>query len=344
MAAQNLGEWDAEPVESGLDPSVLDGLFEIDESGEIDQPEGLGQPDGETRGALGPLAGPRTGALQHSVIVEAPEAGAGRGAVAVAPHLERDHGEGRDARFWLRVMVGLLPVVALVSGLIGYLLARSGDDGTTAEAATSAGAGVLASGRTAGSDAAGADAGLPVETTAVPTSTAPPPPDSLVATGLITDGTIELAGALPAARQAQWTSEIGDLADVLGARVVDGTEVADAGTGSADLTVRFPSAVVFTPESSARFVGDPNPNFEAIAGVLNRGTSELTIVAFADPTDPDAGILALSRAAHVRDHLSGLGVDPDRLAVEARPPADAPAVADDVPVTDRADVEFQYRS
>ena len=87
-----------------------------------------------------------------------------------------------------------------------------------------------------------------------------------------------------------------------------------------------------------------DPLFEAVAGVLNRGTAQLLIVAYGDPTDPDDGILALSRAGHVREHLLELGVDPTRLVVESRPPLEATAGTDPALVERRTDLEFAYRS
>ena len=80
-----------------------------------------------------------------------------------------------------------------------------------------------------------------------------------------------------------------------------------------------------------------------MAGFLNRGTAELVITGYGDD-DADTA-LALARADHVRSHLLELGVGADRLTIEARPPADAPAggIAT-APVGRRTDLEIRYRT
>ncbi len=328
---------DADPVDgeafdaSPLDADPVDG--EALDAGPLDgDPIGGGAIDGD---AIGDRLRPEPAVpLERSRLVPAP------------PDAEREWPLGRPPVFWLGVLVGLLPLVALVFGLIGYVIGRSGDDTVAVDTQATA----------AASTPAGADAGATTDPTSatVPAATAtatdaaaspsPPGPEQLVASGLISDDTIELAGALPPQRQSQWSGEVRDLAAVLGLRLVDGTEVAEPGAGTAELTVRFPGAVVFTPESDVEFDGDADPVLGAVAGVLNRGTARLTIVAYADPSDPGAAILALSRAGHVHEQLVELGVEADRLAVESRPPAEAPiGVAGDV-LDRRADVEFRFRS
>lgn len=360
MAAQNLGEWDARPVGPGPDqPRLADDPF--------DEPA----PDGSVGLEGRDLdRGPDDVRRQLTFDQGFDDLDVDVDDQQLDEHddLDRDASPrigsdrwfaGREPSFWLAVAVGLLPLVAVVSGIIGYLLgSRGGDDGDTALAADS----IQAAGETAGASAAtaaGPEAsaepaesggstvpaeGLPVETTAAPSSALSVAPQRLVASGLVANGTIELAGALPSSRQAQWSSEIADLATVLDLRLVDGTEVAELAGGGAELTLRFPEAVVYAPDSPTTFEGDPDPFFEAVAGVLNRGTAQLVIVAYGDPTDPDDGILALSRAGHVREHLLELGVDPTRLVVESRPPLEATAGTDPALVERRADLEFSYRS
>jgi outer membrane protein OmpA-like peptidoglycan-associated protein len=165
---------------------------------------------------------------------------------------------------------------------------------------------------------------------------------------MVTDGAIEVCGILPDDLRTQWIAELADLAAVLGYRLDDRTEIAAgaaAGPQEAnELLVRFPGAIVFRPDSPQSFDGAAQPIFEAVAGVLNRGTADLNIVGYADPTDPDAVLLALARAEHVHEHLVDLSVDGERLTVEARPPAEAPIVAaEGSPIERRADLEFRFR-
>ncbi|MEL6983878.1 MAG: hypothetical protein AAFO29_15740, partial [Actinomycetota bacterium] len=211
---------------------------------------------------------------------------------------------------------------------------------------------------------------LPVQTQPPPTSTGPEgeanetagsvgddaatpttsttPSESVVATGMVTDGAIEVGGILPDDLRTQWVGELADLATVLGYRLDDRTVIAagaNAGPQEAnELLVRFPGAIVFRPDSPQSFDGEAQPIFEAVAGVLNRGSADLNIVCYADPSDPEAALLALERAEHVHEHLLELGVDPGRLAVEARSPVDAPIVAaEGSPIERRADLEFSFQ-
>lgn len=255
-----------------------------------------------------------------------------------------DSGKDSDRSFWLGVVVGLVPVLLLVIGFIGYRLTRDGDGSTGGETAATATSGSA----TPTSLTVSTEALPSSSTTSMPATTPTPtvPPEPVVADGVVTDGAIEVTGVLPAEDGAAWIGELADLAAVLGYRLDDRTEPpSDTGPPPAsELVVRFPGAVVFRPDSPQSFDGNAQPVFEAIAGVLNRGSADLNVVAYADPGEPDIGILALSRAEHVHEHLVELGVDPDRLTVEARPPVDAPIVAaDGSPIDRRADLEFRFR-
>lgn len=272
-----------------------------------------------------------------------------------------DPEDGGDQRFWLGVAVGLVPLLLVVGGyLLVQLLDGEEADADGATLTTDAGQ------ATAGTATPSTD--IPVETRATPTPssvasadavtpatvegsnpTAPTAPSpSVVATGMVTDGAIEVSGILPDDLRTQWIAELADLAAVLGYRLDDRTEIAAgaaAGPQEAnELLVRFPGAVVFRPDSPQSFDGEAQPIFEAVAGVLNRGTAELNIVGYADPTDPDAALLALARAEHVHEHLVDLGVGGERLTIEARPPAEAPIVAaEGSSIERRADLEFRFR-
>ncbi|MEM9564771.1 MAG: hypothetical protein AAGA93_19270 [Actinomycetota bacterium] len=404
MAEQNLGEWDARPVHPGFEPvRLVDDLFEVDEDAvrQAEEAEALDRgadaaadtrtdtdTDIDTDSALDTGRADHTDRAYHSDAASDDDAGREAGRLLeddasgervrpeptvplersrllpAPPDDDRDWPLGRPPVFWLGVLVGLLPLVALLAGLIGYAIGRGGDgDAVAVDTRAAATAGVPTDDGTDGSDVgattadgAGTDAGpTDADTVAVDAGTtgtaatvraaAPSPgPQRLVASGLVSDDTIELAGELPPQRQSQWSGEVRDLATVLGRRLVDGTEVAEPGADAAELTIRFPGAVLFTPDSDVGFDGDPGPVLGAIAGVLNRGTARVTIVAYADPSDPDAAILALSRAGRIHGQLVELGVESDRLAVESRSPGDAPiGVAGDV-IDRRADVEFRFRS
>lgn len=271
-----------------------------------------------------------------------------------------DPGGRGDQRFWLGVLVGLVPLLLVVGG---YLLVQLFDD----DDADDAGATLTADAGQGSATTVIPSRSLPVETQPTPTSeanagagasptaeasstpTAPTTPsESVVATGVVTDGAIEVSGILPDDLRTQWIAELADLASVLGYRLDDRTELAagaNAGPQEAnELLVRFPGAVVFRPDSPQSFDGEAQPIFEAVAGVLNRGSANLTIVGYAEPSDPDAALLALARAEHVHGHLLDLGVAGDRLAVEARPPVEAPIVAaEDASIVRRADLEFRFR-
>ncbi len=255
-----------------------------------------------------------------------------------------------DRSFWLGVLVGLVPLVLLIAGYAGYRLTTgsdSGEDGTAIAAVDPV--------ASSGAEPAGAATSLPVQTAPAPT----PPPSTvspttaldatvptvpIVATGVVTDGSIEVRGVLPDAVRAQWVGELADLAAVLGYRLDDRTEAARAdGPAASELLVRFPGAVVFQPDSSRGFDGEAQPIFEAIAGVLNRGSADLTVAAYAGPADPDGEALALGRAEHVDEHLTELGVEATRLTLEVRTPEEAPIVAaDGSPIERRVDLEFRF--
>ncbi len=256
-----------------------------------------------------------------------------------------------DRSFWLGVLVGLVPLVLLIAGYAGYRLTTGGDadDDGAATAAVDPATSPLA-----GSDTDAAD--LPVQTApstprpTTPTSTtaleATLPTVPIVASGVVTDGSIEVRGVLPDEVRTRWVGELADLAAVLGYRLDDRTEAAEANgaVAASELLVRFPGAVVFQPGSSQGFDGEAQTVFEAIAGVLNRGSADLAIAAYADPADPDGGALALGRAEHVEEHLAELGVEPRRLSFDVRTPNDAPIIATDgSPIERRVDLEFRFR-
>jgi len=273
-----------------------------------------------------------------------------------------DDGSGRragsgpdrvDRTFWLGVLVGLVPLVLLIAGYAGYRLTAgdgSGEDRTAIAAVDPVGSPVA--------ETQTGETSLPVQTAPAP-STAPSttlpsttaleatlPTIPIVASGVVTDGSIEVRGVLPDEVRTQWVGELADLAAVLGYRLDDRTEAAgaDGPAAASELLVRFPGAVVFEPGSSQGFDGEAQQIFEAIAGVLNRGSADLTVAAYAKPADSEGEALALGRAEHVDDHLAELGVEPQRLAVEVRTPDEAPIVAaDGSPIERRVDLEFRFQ-
>lgn len=269
-----------------------------------------------------------------------------------------------DRSFWLGVLVGLVPLVLLIAGYAGYRLTTGGesDEEGTAIAAVD----------TAGSPLAGpadGEADLPVQTAPAPSSASPStasasaasssaespsttaleatlPTVPIVASGVVTDGSIEVRGVFPDEVRIQWVGELADLAAVLGYRLDDRTEAADPDgpAVASELLVRFPGAVVFQPGSSQGFDSEAQPIFEAIAGVLNRGSADLTIAAYAEPADAAGETLAAARAEHVDEHLAELGVELRRLSIEVRTPNEAPIVAaDGSPIERRVDLEFRFR-
>ncbi len=259
-------------------------------------------------------------------------------------------GDRVDRSFWLGVLVGLVPLVLLIAGYAGYRLTTgdgSGEDGTAVAAVDPV--------ASPGVEPAADEGSLPVQTAPAPTTTAPPttapaeatlPTVPIVASGVVTDGSIEVRGVLPDAVRAQWVGELADLAAVLGYRLDDRTEAAEADgpAAASELLVRFPGAIVFQPDSAQGFDGEAQPIFEAIAGVLNRGSADLTVAAYTGPGDPDGEALALDRAEHVDEHLTRLGVEARRLTLEVRTPDEAPIVAaDGSPIERRVDLEFRFR-
>jgi hypothetical protein len=163
--------------------------------------------------------------------------------------------------------------------------------------------------------------------------------------GQVVGDTLHLAGHLPPPAAAAVEAELGELADLLDLHFVDDAVVIDEVPAPPFLPVAYPAAATFVDESDESFDSDPGLLFEVVAGYLNRGTAQLTIVAYADPSDPPTAHLALSRAEHVHQQLIELGVDPSRLAVETGDLLDAPlGQGIDDPPQQRIDLLFRLPS
>lgn len=256
--------------------------------------------------------------------------------------------DGAGLPFWLGVLVGLVPLVILVAGLLGSRL--TSDDTSSEEGSAIAAVDAVASPASEPTTPTTPTTDLTVRTAPAPTTTAPSSTAleatlPLVADGVVTDGAIEVRGVLVDQHRTRWVGELADLAAVMGYRLDDRTEGVGGGSVAAtELLVRFPGAVVFQPDSPRSFDGAVQPVFEAIAGVLNRGSADLHIVAYAEPGDADRATLAQARAEHVGEHLAELGVQRGRLTVEVRGAEEAPIVAaDGSPIERRVDLEFRFR-
>jgi outer membrane protein OmpA-like peptidoglycan-associated protein len=263
---------------------------------------------------------------------------------------ERRRSEPGRSRFWVGLAVGLMPLLIGVAALGGYLVAsRDGGStlaGRTATPDPSASDG-LASGTVAGQEgsattltvtAGGASSGGGVAGGASdPSTTSADGEPSAEVIG----GSLTLVGTFPPGTASAYSAELTELAQVLGVELIDESTTVGGAPTPAAVRVSYPAAVTFTEGSERLFENDPHRLFEAVAGYLNRGTAELTIVAYADPSDLPTARLALARAEHVHEHLIELGVEPARLAIETRDELDAPrgpGIAG--PADDRTDLEF----
>jgi len=263
---------------------------------------------------------------------------------------DRRRSEPGPSRFWVGLAVGLMPLLIGVAALAGYLVASRDGDPTLAggtPAPDRSAADGLASGTVAGQEGAsttltvtagGASGGGDVGGGASYRSTNPV---DIEPSAEVIGGSLTLVGTFPPGPASAYSVELTELAQVLGVELIDESTTVDGAPRPAAVPVFYPAAVTFAEGSERLFENDPQRLFEAVAGYLNRGTAELTIVAYADPSDPPAARLALSRAEHVHEHLIELGVDPARLAIDTRDELDAPrgpGIAG--PADGRTDLEF----
>ena len=242
--------------------------------------------------------------------------------------------------FLIGVAVGLVPLIIGLSVLVGYLMARTGGDTATAGAPLADeladdGA-VAAAGVTSMASPGSGSSGGTADATADDS-----PAVTIAPSASVADGVIRLVGVLPASSTG-FAAGLGELAEVLGLDFVDESIVDDDAPPTPALPVSYYSAVLFAEGSDEAFEVNPQSMFEAIAGYLNRGAAQLTVIAYADPADVDGGHVSQHRAAHVKEHLVELGVEPSRIMVVTRDPSEAPI--SDGPVSRRADLLFQIPS
>lgn len=270
----------------------------------------------------------------------------------------RRFGPGSGSALWIGLVVALIPLLIGLAVLMAYLMLRSDDtteatgspDGGMAQALDpetgSAPAGpAVANGQGSAAEDEGAtanDGGSAPSSGTADESPALVLVDQVEPSAEVGDEVIRMMGTMPGSAAGAYAVDLGDLAEVLGLELVDESTARPDAPLPPALPVSYPSAVVFAEGSEEGFEGRPHSMFEAIAGYMNRGASQLTIIGYADPADIDGEELSLHRAGHVKEHLVELGVEPARIVVVARDVSEAPV--SDGPVDRRADLLFHIPS
>ncbi len=243
----------------------------------------------------------------------------------------------RGMAFSMGLLVGLIPLLLVAAGLVGYLLAADSDDdaGQTTSAEGTAPSTVPAAPSSSTVPAAPSESGS--ATPAIdPTTLLPPRAE-------VRDGTLYLEGAMPPEVVAGYVDEFTKLATALGYDLADETTIVDGALVPAEIPTRFADAVFFETSSD---VLDPQflPILDSIAAYMLEGSADLTIVSHTDASGSEATNLHLAhhRGGEVYDYLVATGIDPLRMSVDARGEADASGEGGAQAMAERR-VEFLFK-
>lgn len=276
--------------------------------------------------------------VQHRVIgnwrarqveADASPAGMTNGAEPDRPPTRRPDSETDEANprrserglaFGLGLLVGLVPLIAVAGGFVGYLIARdteSEDQTAVGETeAVEAGSGAA----TVTTEADGAGGSAPSSTERSPSTEVAQSPIEVVApTAEVRDGRLVIEGTLPADAAEGYLREVSRLADALGYEIVEETTVEDGAPVPSEIPVRFTEAVFFDAGSD-QLEMDFLPQLDAVADYLIGGSATVTIVSHTDASGSEASNLHLAqhRAGVVFEYLTERGVEPSRIRVEPR--------------------------